>query len=204
LFRAETVEAVTEITTHPRHPYAGELVFTAFSGSHQDAIRKCLATYQEGDGWDIAYLPIDPSDVGRRYEEVVRINSQSGKGGVLYVLERDYGITLPRWLQIEFSRIVQKVAEAEAIEVNGERIHRLFEQAYLQVPKGWQIQDYNVQRDDQGVHVNAKFDTSYVGGQGQGGIEALVAGISQHTGLTIAVETFDEFAISDGTDAKAM
>src|SRR5699024_9665739 len=98
----------------------------------------------------------------------------------------------------------QKVAEAEAIEVNGERIHRLFEQAYLQVPKGWQIQDYNVQRDDQGVHVNAKFDTSYVGGQGQGGIEALVAGISQHTGLTIAVETFDEFAISDGTDAKAM
>lgn len=200
----ETVEAVTEITTHPRHPYAGELVFTAFSGSHQDAIRKCLATYEEGDVWDIAYLPIDPSDVGRRYEEVVRINSQSGKGGVLYVLERDYGITLPRWLQIEFSRIVQKVAEEEAVEVNGERIHALFEQMYLQVPKGWQIQDYNLQRDEQGVQVNAKFEGSEVSGQGQGGIAALVAGISQHTGLAITVETFDEFALSDGTDAKAM
>lgn len=200
----ETVEAVTEISTHPRHPYAGELVFTAFSGSHQDAIRKCLATYEEGDIWAIAYLPIDPSDVGRRYEEVVRINSQSGKGGVLYVLERDYGITLPRWLQIEFSRIVQQVAETEAVEVNGERIHALFEQAYLQVPKGWQIQDYKVQRDDKGVKVNAEFDAASIIGAGQGGIEALVAGISQHIGLAITVETFDEFAVSDGTDAKAM
>ncbi len=200
----DTVEAVTEISTHPRHPYAGELVFTAFSGSHQDAIRKCLATYKEGDEWEIAYLPIDPSDVGRRYEEVVRINSQSGKGGVLYVLERDYGITLPRWLQIEFSRLVQQVAENEAVEVDGERIHALFKKTYLQAPKGWQVQEYHVQRDDKGVHVNAKLDGNYVGGQGQGGIEALVEGMSQHTGLAIAVETFDEFAIGDGTEAKAM
>src|SRR5690554_7741967 len=92
----EVLESCTEISTHPRHPYAGELVFTAFSGSHQDAIRKCLARRKEGDVWNVAYLPIDPFDVGRRYEEVVRINSQSGKGGVAYVLERDYDITLPR------------------------------------------------------------------------------------------------------------
>ena len=92
-----TVEACTEIATHPRHPYAGELVYTAFSGSHQDAIRKCLAKQRVSEPWRVAYLPIDPGDLGRRYEEVVRINSQSGKGGVLHVLERDHGITLPRW-----------------------------------------------------------------------------------------------------------
>lgn len=200
----ETVEAVTEITTHPRHPYAGELVFTAFSGSHQDAIRKCLSTYEEDSVWEIAYLPIDPRDVGRCYEEVVRINSQSGKGGVLYVLERDYGITLPRWLQIEFSRVVQKVAEEEAIEVDGERIHALFKQVYLQVPEGWQVQDYSMQSDDSGVQVNATLDTYFVDGQGQGGIEALIAGIQQYTGLSIEIEAFDEFAISHGADAKAM
>ena len=105
------VEECTEIRTHPRHPYAGELVFTAFSGSHQDAIRKSLAHYEEGKIWNVAYLPIDPHDLGRRYEEVVRINSQSGKGGVLHVLERDFGITLPRWLQIDFAKVVQREAE---------------------------------------------------------------------------------------------
>lgn len=200
----ETVEAVTEISTHPRHPYAGELVFTAFSGSHQDAIRKCLATYEEGDVWDIAYLPIDPRDVGRRYEEVVRINSQSGKGGVLHVLERDYGMTLPRWLQIEFSRVVQKVAEEEAVEVDAARIHALFEEHYLQVPKGWQLTDYKVQRDQQGVQLNACFHDYVLGGFGQGVIEALVSGLQQHKEVSVAIEAFDEFAISDGTDAKAM
>lgn len=115
----EVVQEVTDIRMHPRHPYAGEFVYAAFSGSHQDAIRKCLARYDEGDIWQVAYLPIDPADVGRRYEEVVRINSQSGKGGVVHVLERDYGITLPRWLQVEFSKIVQGEAESDGGEING-------------------------------------------------------------------------------------
>src|SRR5690606_38347510 len=129
----EAVEACTEISTHPRHPYAGDLVFTAFSGSHQDAIRKCLARRKDAEVWNVAYLPIDPSDLGRRYEEVVRINSQSGKGGVAYVLERDYDITLPRWLQIEFSKVVQREAETNGGEIDSLTIHKLFEERYLKV-----------------------------------------------------------------------
>lgn len=202
-----TVEAVTDITTHPRHPYAGELVFTAFSGSHQDAIRKCLATYEEGDVWEIAYLPIDPRDVGRRYEEVVRINSQSGKGGVLHVLERDYGMTMPRWMQIEFSRVVQAVAEEEAAELDGARIHALFNEHYLSVPAGWQLTDYDLQRSAGVVAVGVKLNggsAAVLQGQGQGGIEALVSAIEAHANAVVSVEAFDEFAITDGTDAKAM
>jgi len=202
-----TVEAVTDIATHPRHPYAGELVFTAFSGSHQDAIRKCLALQTEGEPWDVAYLPIDPSDVGRRYEEVVRINSQSGKGGVLHVLERDYGMTMPRWMQIEFSRTVQAVAEAEAAEINGERIHSLFQERYLAVPKGWQLTDYDLKHSSGAVELQVKLNggtSAILTGTGGGGIEALVQALSVHTGSAVAVEAFDEFAITDGTDAKAM
>ncbi len=100
---------VRNLPVHPRHPYAGELVFTAFSGSHQDAIKKCLAKRQPEDKWAVAYLPIDPSDLGRSYQEVIRINSQSGKGGVAYVLEQERGLNIPRWLQIDFSGVVQEV-----------------------------------------------------------------------------------------------
>jgi len=105
-----TVRDCTQLPVHPRHPYAGELVFTAFSGSHQDAINKCLALRGDEDAWDVAYLPIDPHDIGRTYQEVIRINSQSGKGGVAYVLYRDHGYDLPRWLQIDFSGAVQHLA----------------------------------------------------------------------------------------------
>ena len=101
----------TQLPVHPRHPYAGELVFTAFSGSHQDAIHKCLSKREEDAAWDVAYLPIDPADIGRTYQEVIRINSQSGKGGVAHVLRRDYGLELPRWLQVDFSTAVQGLAE---------------------------------------------------------------------------------------------
>jgi 2-isopropylmalate synthase len=110
-----TVTECTQIATHPRHPWFGELVFTAFSGSHQDAIRKCLAQQKPGEPWDVAYLPIDPKDLGRDYQSVIRVNSQSGKGGVAYILEQDYGLQLPRWLQIEASRKVQAHAEKETI-----------------------------------------------------------------------------------------
>ncbi|MCK0537224.1 2-isopropylmalate synthase [Alcanivorax quisquiliarum] len=206
---AETVESVTEISTHPRHPYAGELVFTAFSGSHQDAIRKCLSTYQEGDVWEIAYLPIDPRDLGRRYEEVVRINSQSGKGGVLHVLERDFGITLPRWLQIEFSRVVQEQAEEQEGEVNGEQIHALFNKHYLATPAGWQLHAYELNRERDVVDARISIggdgdDTTVLAAEGRGGVEALVEAIKRCTGQDIAVEGFDEFALNEGTDASAM
>lgn len=200
----DTVEAVTEIKTHPRHAYAGELVFTAFSGSHQDAIRKCLANQREDQPWDVAYLPIDPRDLGRSYEEVVRINSQSGKGGVLHVLEQQFGITLPRWLQIDFSRVVQKTAEAEGGEVDATRIHALFQNHYLAVPTGWSLAQYAIQRDEDGVNATLTVAGRTLQGRGQGAIEAVVDAVRRDTGKDLAIETFDEFALSSGTEAQAM
>jgi len=204
----EVVEACTEISTHPRHPYAGELVFTAFSGSHQDAIRKCLARRKEGDAWNVAYLPIDPFDVGRRYEEVVRINSQSGKGGVAYVLERDYDITLPRWLQIEFSKVVQKEAETNGGEIDSHTIHRLFEDRYLKVHEDWSLRSYDLHRDEAGVRAEVVVgsDTSPVTfeGCGLGAVEAVSDGLAKRFGVTVAVEAYDEFALGEGTNANAL
>ena len=205
----EVVQEVTDIRMHPRHPYAGEFVYAAFSGSHQDAIRKCLARYNEGDIWEVAYLPIDPADVGRRYEEVVRINSQSGKGGVVHVLERDYGITLPRWLQVEFSKIVQREAESDGGEINGARIHQLFNQHYLTVRDGWKLQGYDLHRS--GDVVEARLS---VGGEGRtsrllvargsGAVSALVSALAAEQGIEIRVESFDEFSLGDNTASNAL
>lgn len=204
----EVVEACTEISTHPRHPYAGELVFTAFSGSHQDAIRKCLARRTEGGAWNVAYLPIDPFDVGRRYEEVVRINSQSGKGGVAYVLERDYNITLPRWLQIEFSKTVQQEAESNGGEIDSLTIHRLFEERYLKVHKDWELRGYDLHRDANGVRADVTLgleaEPVTLQGQGLGAVEAVSDALEQRFGIVIAVEAYDEFALGEGTNANAL
>ncbi|MCK0164657.1 2-isopropylmalate synthase [Marinobacter sp. S6332] len=204
----EVVEACTEISTHPRHPYAGELVFTAFSGSHQDAIRKCLALRKEGDVWNVAYLPIDPFDLGRRYEEVVRINSQSGKGGVAYVLERDYNISLPRWLQIEFSKVVQGAAETNGGEIDSMAIHSLFEQRYLKVHDNWALRGYDLHRDEQGVHAEVTFGNesapARLEGRGLGAVEAVSAALEKSFGFKIAVEAYDEFALGEGTRANAL
>lgn len=202
----EVVEACTEIATHPRHPYAGELVFTAFSGSHQDAIRKCLAFRNEEDPWDVAYLPIDPKDLGRRYEEVVRINSQSGKGGVTHVLERDYNISLPRWLQIEFSRCVQQEAETEGGEIDSLTIHRLFENRYLKVSDEWRLKTYDLRKNEDGVQAEISFGEPVVSlqGQGLGAVEAVAAAVQQRYGIELAVEAYDEFALGEGTSANAL
>ncbi|VVT03444.1 2-isopropylmalate synthase [Marinobacter salarius] len=204
----DVVEACTEISTHPRHPYAGELVFTAFSGSHQDAIRKCLARRTEGESWHVAYLPIDPHDLGRRYEEVVRINSQSGKGGVAYVLERDYNISLPRWLQIEFSKLVQREAETNGGEIDSLTIHRLFEDRYLKVAQAWELRSYDLHRDDEGVNavvsIGAESDPIILKGHGLGAVEAVSAALEAEYGVTLAVEAYDEFALGEGTNANAL
>lgn len=204
----EVVEACTEISTHPRHPYAGELVFTAFSGSHQDAIRKCLARRDEGDVWNVAYLPIDPSDVGRRYEEVVRINSQSGKGGVAYVLERDYDISLPRWLQIEFSKVVQREAETGGGEIDSHTIHRLFEERYLKVHDAWALRSYDLHRDEAGVRadvmVGREGATMKLEGAGLGAVEAVSDALATRFGVSVAVEAYDEYALGEGTNANAL
>ncbi len=200
----DTVEYCTEIRTHPRHAYAGELVFTAFSGSHQDAIRKSLAKQRADEPWQVAYLPIDPRDLGRRYEEVVRINSQSGKGGVLYVLERDFGITLPRWLQIEFSKVVQLAAERSGGEVEGVAIRELFDSDYVTVPAGWQLGDYAIRRDGAHVHLQVSINGAVLIGDGHGAIEALMDALNRAHGVSGIVESFDEYALDSGTQARAM
>ena len=205
----ETVEHCTEIKTHPRHAYAGDLVFTAFSGSHQDAIRKSLAKQGDREPWQVAYLPIDPADLGRRYQEVVRINSQSGKGGVLHVLERDFGITLPRWLQIAFSRVVQEHAEATGGEVQAEAVRRLFDDAYVNGPEAFVLGDYALKRAGDAVTIEVDLaGVSHVG-RGGGAIEALCDALARGgggtgSGLRGTVEAFDEYALTSGTRATAM
>jgi 2-isopropylmalate synthase len=201
----DVVESCTEIETHPRHPYAGELVFTAFSGSHQDAIRKTLNQQRDDEYWDVAYLPIDPRDLNRRYEEVVRINSQSGKGGVTHILERDYGVSLPRWLQIEFAKVVQNEAEVTGSEVDSPSVHALFERDYLQIPPGWQLHTYDLHRSDEGVRAQVQVgDGVTLEGRGHGAVEALVSSLQQRHGIAMAVEAYEEFALGEGTNANAM
>jgi 2-isopropylmalate synthase len=199
------VEDCTEIRTHPRHPYAGELVFTAFSGSHQDAIRKSLAHYEEGKIWNVAYLPIDPHDLGRRYEEVVRINSQSGKGGVLHVLERDFGITLPRWLQIDFAKVVQREAERTGGELEAARIRELFDRSYLELSDKFRLNGYDLGREGERVHAEVSLlSGERLEGEGRGVVEALVDALTKTYGLALRVDAFDEAALGQGTDARAM
>lgn len=200
----ETVEYCTEIETHPRHPYAGELVYTAFSGSHQDAIRKSLAKQRRDEPWQVAYLPIDPADLGRRYEEVVRINSQSGKGGVLYVLERDFGITLPRWLQIAFSKVVQEEAERSGAELEGALVRELFDAAYVRSPEDFHLGDYQVQRVADRVRVEGSVSGKSVRGEGNGVVDAFMQGVRDSHGVSAIVEAFDEFALGQGATAPAM
>ncbi|HCS29481.1 MAG TPA: 2-isopropylmalate synthase [Spongiibacteraceae bacterium] len=201
----EVVESCTDITTHPRHPYVGELVFTAFSGSHQDAIKKCLNRRAAGEVWNVAYLPIDPKDIGRRYEDVVRINSQSGKGGVAHVLERDYNIDLPRWLQQEFSRLVQKQAEDQGGEIDSLTIRRLFDEHYLAVPVGWALKHYDLHRGDGGVSASVSLDNGAdYRGASQGALEAIVQAVSETLGVGIEIEEYNEFAVEAGTQANAL
>jgi 2-isopropylmalate synthase len=203
------VEEITDIQTHPRHPYAGDLVFSAFSGSHQDAIRKCLARYQDGDIWTAAYLPIDPADVGRRYEEVVRINSQSGKGGVAHVLERDFGIDLPRWLQQELAGVVQGDAEEEGGEITSERVHRRFNSDYLNVPMGWVLRSYDLNRSNEQVQAQISIGddrqpVTLLSGRGDGAMSALVDALNRRIGGEVKVVSFDEYSLGDNTEANAM
>jgi 2-isopropylmalate synthase len=200
----ETVEECTEIKTHPRHPYAGGLVYTAFSGSHQDAIRKSLSKQRDDEAWQVAYLPIDPRDLGRRYEEFVRINSQSGKGGVLHVLERDFGITLPRWLQIELAKVVQREAERTGCELDGAAIRGLFEACYVKTAAGFRLGNYELSRVGERVRLQLQLNGGKLTGEGQGAVSALLDAIRRAYGVEADVEAFDEYALESGTQASAM
>ena len=153
----------------------------------------------------VAYLPIDPRDLGRRYEEVIRINSQSGKGGVLHVLERDLGITLPRWLQIDFSRVVQTLAEQQGGEVSPASIHALFDSTYVAAPDAWRLGEYDVRKTADGVRTQVTLgDGTRLTGLGRGMVGALADALATSLGVSITVEAFDEMALDAGTDARAM
>lgn len=203
----EVVEACTQIPVNPRHPYVGELVYTAFSGSHQDAIKKSLSHQQPEKGWNVAYLPIDPQDLGRSYEAVIRINSQSGKGGVAYILETDLGLKLPRWLQMEFARIVQARTEAEARELKREEICQAFKDTYLNHPELAELISYQLERSDQDYlnasiqHQNRSFQLI---GEGKGAIHALTEGLKSQLDCEIQVQEYSEHALATGSDAKAV
>ena len=154
---ARVAEECTQLPIHPRHPYVGDLVFTSFSGSHQDAIKKGFAARRDGDVWEMPYLPIDPADVGRSYESIVRVNSQSGKGGIAYLLERDHGVVMPRRMQIEFSAIVQKHTDSSEAEINSRELWELFERTYLKAANdtgGFVYRSHSQQAVDEGHAVD--------------------------------------------------
>jgi len=204
---ARTAEHCNQLPIHPRHPYVGDLVFTAFSGSHQDAIKKGLAALDKEGIWDVPYLPIDPADVGRTYESVIRVNSQSGKGGVAYLLERDYQLVLPRRLQIEFSRVVQEAADTSGKELTSQEIWLLFESEYLSStgPIGYRSHQLSASgdgtdRERMTLQIQDDGTVLTLHGSGTGPIDAAVRALN----LPIDVVGYHEHACGSGSDAVAV
>lgn len=207
-------EHCTQLPVHPRHPYAGELVFTAFAGSHQDAINKGLKDRAEHphEVWEVPYLPIDPKDLGRTYEAVIRVNSQSGKGGVSYILESEFGLQLPRRMQIEFSHHVQKVADQTGRELTGEEILRLFESEYFDGRSPLAFVSYSTaskmhksqQLNTVEAVISVDGDHRDVTGSGNGPIAAFVAGLNNTLNIRVAIQDYTEHARGHGADADAV
>jgi len=204
------VEHCNQLPVHPRHPYAGDLVYTSFSGSHQDAIKKAFAARREGDMWDMPYLPIDPKDLGRNYDAVIRVNSQSGKGGISYLLETEYGLELPRRLQIEFSQVVQAVLDDTGKELTAAQLWRIFELEYgLAEDAAATVSRISItEQGERGVRVQADAriagDLISIGGQGSGPIDAFVAGLNEHLESSVRVLGYHEHSIASGADARAV
>jgi 2-isopropylmalate synthase len=202
------VEYCNRLPVHPRHPYAGDLVYTSFSGSHQDAIKKGFAAlpkdYQE---WGVPYLPIDPMHVGRTYEAVVRVNSQSGKGGVAYIMETEHGMVLPRRLQIEFSKTIQAIAEDTGTEISASDMWKAFEAAYFPTDAPVQFLSHEAVTDEGGAKVAVQLRVDgqphAVSGHGNGPIAAFVDGLRKDLGIAIDVHDYAEHAVSAGKDARA-
>lgn len=203
----QVVKACTNLPVHPRHPYAGELVFTAFSGSHQDAIKKCLAVQSDDEPWDVAYLPIDPSDLGRSYQEVIRINSQSGKGGIAYVLEQMHGLQLPRWLQIDFSTVVQQHAESTEAEVSPDVIWELFQQYYLNQQTPYSLDAFQISHSDNRDHLSATLKHENkavsVSAEGAGVVESFVTALSELVDEELVLVDYSEHAITSSANSEA-
>jgi 2-isopropylmalate synthase len=202
------VEYCNQLPVHPRHPYVGDLVFTSFSGSHQDAIKKAFAARREGDVWDMPYLPIDPKDLGRSYEAIIRVNSQSGKGGIAYLLESEYGLELPRRLQIEFSQVVQGVMDAQGREVTASDIWKIFESEY-RIAEGVVTLSDLTQTDIGEGRVRVAAEAVVMGrkmafdGAGNGPVDAFVDGLSRAAGVPVKVLNYHEHSIGGGAQARA-
>ena len=208
------VEYCNQLPVHPRHPYAGDLVFTAFSGSHQDAIKKGLNALEKSNKpeWEVPYLPIDPADLGRSYEAVVRINSQSGKGGIAFILEKDHGVSLPRRLQINLSEKVQKVADETGKEVMSRDIWKVFEKNYIAVTGQLELINYALSSSEDSlgntsdqVEITLKDKNMEVKltGIGGGPIEAFISAVNDHFSTSISVSDYHQHSVTSGSDAKA-
>jgi 2-isopropylmalate synthase len=204
---ARIAEHCNQLPIHPRHPYVGDLVFTAFSGSHQDAIKKGFAARKEGGIWEVPYLPIDPRDLGRTYESVIRVNSQSGKGGIAYLLERDYDLVLPRRLQIEFSQVVQGVTDATGKELNSAEIWSLFETEYLKQNGAYDYRSHQLTTAQDGsdneklsIKLSYRGQGALFNGTGNGPISALIDAL----GLQCDVLSYEERSMGSDSNALAV
>jgi len=208
-----TAEYCNQLPVHPRHPYAGDLVFTAFSGSHQDAINKGLKAMKTANSekWDVPYLPIDPADVGASYEAVIRINSQSGKGGISYIMETEFGVQMPRALQVEFSGVVQRISDATGAEQTSADIWSAFEKEYLQADTPFSFIDHMTRVATNASEVRLMTATmkkdgedKEIEGQGSGPIDAFVDAMRKETGKEIKVFSYSEHSVGIGADATAI
>jgi 2-isopropylmalate synthase len=207
-------EECTGMDIHKRHPYAGELVFTAFSGSHQDAISKGLAQYKQTQGqWNVPYLPIDPADIGRTYDAVIRINSQSGKGGASYIMESVYGFQIPKDMQPSLGKAVQNAADTMGRELNQHEVFECFNKEFLTRPASFSILSFSIDTIDGGIETHGSvsikaeiFDqnkTSCICGKGNGSIDAFVNAL-ETSGIICKVLSFYEHSISSGSNANAV
>ncbi len=201
---ARTVEDCNQLPIHPRHPYVGDLVFTAFSGSHQDAIKKGLAVQKPTAIWEVPYLPVDPADLGRAYDSVIRVNSQSGKGGIAYLLESAYGLVMPRRMQVEFSGVVQRHTDASGSEVTAQELWGMFNAEYTQAdePLRYLSHHLNEHGDEQGIRLELEIDGRAVSlrGEGNGPIDAAVRALH----LPLVVHSYEERALGLGANARAV
>ena len=203
------VEYCNQLPVHPRHPYAGDLVFTAFSGSHQDAIKKGFHAMKQSNNpeWAVPYLPIDPADLGRSYEAVVRINSQSGKGGVAFLLEKDHGVSLPRRLQISMSQKIQQLADETGKEISSSVIWEIFEENFLKPKNNFSYQSHTSSTKDDVNKLEVKMIMNTkeinVSGTGNGPIDSFVNGLSKELDINIKISDYHQSAISSGSDAQA-
>jgi len=210
-------ERCTKMSVHPRHPYAGELVYTAFSGSHQDAINKGMSAVEltESGLWEVPYLPIDPQDVGRTYESIIRINSQSGKGGVAYIMDREFGFKLPKDMHPGFGRVIQEVSDTHGDELTPEMIFHTFEKEYLLNNNGYYLKSFNVikrhvdQEEELSVAeieavvaVNGREATIKAGGNGP--LDAFCAALREGLGLQFVLQSYHEHALTRGSSSKAV